>query len=373
VERSKFSLDEWADSYHQARQWVDEALRESGERLSPQAQKTIAISVTNALADLLANLRKAQRGRGKGLPPGAVFYATRVKRALSPLVGQLRREVFGGPDPPFSSTEDAHTWLRGQEDHAPGQSEGFSSEDVEAQVVAEIVAAQHLDMPPLRLGLGGVEVPANTPQLRRLARGVRQIAAQAGWSEGAALLHVLTGSVPVSPLQVQILGVGLNNRAIQLTGAKVDWVDLRVFPWQLSRRAWAELRRELLQLVFPGRTRNRRAPLRLTEEQLQLLDLIADVGPPPRSRGQGKAVGRIGYWRSLAGAHKEVYGKAVKADALRMRYMRLPQRLRDEIEGEAWVPLRATPEPSAESGEAAKHSPPRNQAGGQQDTKEVRT
>jgi hypothetical protein len=261
---------------------------------------------------------------------GSAWQSYRVAQILAAAEARaIRRQLFGQPEPPFLTMQDAWAWARQQvpptwdEREARREFEGYLARATDAlratprpgfwadvQLTGRIAWAK---LGPLRA------VPAVTDALWRLAHAADRLATLTEWAPDEATLFILTGAVP----QVQ------HRVTASVTRAGVVRLHLTVSPWQVHPVEWARLRlevaRELPQFA--------REEITLSTVQRRLLDLVAHHGPPPRSQGRGRAAGRTTYWKRLARAWGRIRtGKRPLWNTVWKLYARLPRQLRKDIE-----------------------------------------
>lgn len=270
-------------------------------RAKSRGQMTLpdVLQAAGSAFDSMERVKRLRQGSPRSWPGGR-FIEHVVTEALQPFVEEIRRDAFG-MSAPLKSRKAWEEWTRryGYSDDAQGHQE---------------LAAYR------KACLERSNTVPRTP-LESLQDDVREhLVSRTGWDEDFAIEYVA-------------LGVWDPRRFLISGRAKYDalpWARVTLYPWHLNETYFQQLRIDLrsmfgrLSLLYLKHGQSGHWGKPYTASDLRLVDLMADIGAPPQSKGRGRDVGRNEYWKraSKALAKRNPRGGQVTPNALRMRWER---------------------------------------------------
>jgi hypothetical protein len=261
-------------------------------------------------------------------------------------VQAVRQTLFGQPSAPFPSLSEAIQWIEGEVrqlydgiaewaralyqplwDHAfepsplagePGTPETSQRlavllEAVRAGMIGWVAPAEHGSLQG-----GGRHGFVDTP-VCQLQRYVRQLARASGFSPPDLAAYMLAAIPPI--LDAATISVEHLTVPIPFGGGEIQrsQVTLTVHARDLSYHEHRDLFRQVRQELNLVRAKG------LTDEDIELRELVDSLGSPPRGRGAGP------YWTRVQRAWNRHHPKEgfETPDGPRMWYRRLQQKLKD--------------------------------------------
>jgi hypothetical protein len=217
------------------------------------------------------------------------------RRQLDEYLAEARRELFGQADPPFSTVDEAETWIRAESGRGAAKS-GSARRQREFHARFDVISAEVralANLAPkglyLQFGLSRdlvsfnsahektvCRVPATTDRLVRVAQVTRDAAAFADTSELSITMRLLIGApLPTRRELTRTLSNPIGSRT--LTSARTD-PDVR--KWN----AFADRKRKLRDREF-----------------LRFMFSLEDRGatPPTAPGRQGRSAGVRQYWSDV--------------------------------------------------------------------------
>lgn len=331
-------MTEYAVEKAAQREIPPEAFRQASQLVEKWEAATPAeprIGIVRGVAHVL----RRQRSKRTTAPSGLLLQHV-ITRAypVRRFVAECRQAVFGRAAPPFAAYADALAWLKMQQRKCPYSEQQWHDRCVRAweRAVRQVRRTRFDWRASLSLCFEGVPallgidtsgrpfalpfaLPAHTPKLYALWRGIRDVAKLTGWREEAALAYILAGVIPApSKPQVSYKVLGMEPGA--------GFVTVRLWPWHLNAQGMGIAQQEVQRSGNSLGPFKALAALRLTESERHLLDLIADQGPPPPGRWKAKRGARKFYFTRMAQLWKQSYGQRISTNALRKAWDRLRPR-----------------------------------------------
>lgn len=263
--------------------------------------------------------------------PGVRYWSRRVAEGARDTAEFWRMRAFLQRRPPFHRWGEALDWLRSQREDArqaylrerevataralewerarPEIPGGFALEvSLEARFVEypDIEELQDDDHSVMRPAY----IYAYSDELQAVWMGMKDLANITGWSDAEATMYLLAGVIPIRRFRF-VSGPSIPSHAVTVT----------VYPPALATRGVGQFvaaLRERMSMLTQEEFGN------LSDQDRSLLDILQEVGPPPRGQGRGRRTGLAQYWRVVADQWNARFPETpVLPDALRKRWERL--------------------------------------------------
>lgn len=273
---------------------------------------------------------RSQKDESRFALPGGVFWAHVLAESVRPLIEKCRLEVFGEEAAPFAHDDETEAvkkvgaWIESQ----PSDLEALSDEE-RARWYRELERYPFFQMTSAPDSLPSLSwrshtFSATTPQLLALSEWVDRIRNRTGWNDSEALDHILMGRVAAEQF-VTSQGTGPERETPELLGLPWLYAMVRIRPWHLHPYHFARIQERLTRLSPLPRRTGRILSIRSILDW-RLLDLMVEIGLPPKGRGKGQRVGLADYWRQLSDRWRVSYKQHTRPEALRKRWERLQRR-----------------------------------------------
>jgi len=254
-------------------------------------------------------------------------------RALAPKIGDLREAEFGRRQPPFSSVEEAATWIKRR---STEDLEGWlknSKERNRAYDEIERMANEH----QIEILFTSTLLPYLVPDdehvksadaipgtyLYRLAKETERIAKHTGLPQEALVVHILTGLKPVRS-RVRISKKESHYALPRESAASEAGEQLHVHEAAVTFRAHDLTDKELRSIyrMVKGHVGGKGTEP-LDDKDEYLWGLVQDLGGPPRAHGT-----KGPFWRTVQGKTNAKYpGAYTTYKGVQDRYERIVKRL----------------------------------------------
>lgn len=271
--------------------------------------------------------------------PGSRFWGTARASVLRPTIEECRREVFGSDGAPFKTYQEAQRWMIANAKWGNQKEDIRQLERLYSQVRHRLKSIRKPKWWYVRGQVGWLTLQwnqsytVNREAMATLQRHVAKMVQHTGWSERECLDLVLLDKSPLE--EVRIMGIiHAPPREAGRTWFTENLRHLQTFTiegvrrWHLHRPVFEGIADQVRRAMYRGQKSDE-----LSLRDRLLFDAVVTVGRlPPRSRGQGANVQRTEYWEQLRVAWTELTGRRVGADALRKRWTRLPENVREMLE-----------------------------------------